>query len=199
MKLILTLSILFAISFYASGQSKMNRSNYLKGKLAGKISLPEGTEIPEEGIYVYLLDEDKGVFTDQKGYYQFQDLRKKTLYHIRVMIFGYKSQEFAVVTSKNPTTTFNINYQMKCEFDTERAILDWNSGNAKFFMASGIVSYVNQSDEPFEEKYGIEYYDFGCVAPVDNCIIEYNSKIFELMDLKFGIHWRKEVRKDIEH
>jgi len=99
MKLILTLSILFAISFYASGQSKMNRSNYLKGKLAGKISLPEGTEIPEEGIYVYLLNEDKGVFTDQKGYYQFQDLRKKTLYHIRVMIFGYKSQEFAVVTS----------------------------------------------------------------------------------------------------
>tara|TARA_R110002096_G_scaffold63_1_gene191 strand:- start:1612 stop:2211 length:600 start_codon:yes stop_codon:yes gene_type:complete len=199
MKIKLTFFILILINSIVFGQTEIDKRKYLQTDLKGKILIPEGKEIPEEGIHIHIFGENKDFFTDQEGNYVFEDLRKSVLYKIRVLIYGYKSKEIAVVTSSKSLTEFNIRYEMECEFDSARALSDWKSGNAKLFRASGIASYVNPSDKPFEEKYGIEYYDFGCNAPNDICISDYNAKIFELMDLKYGNNWREEVREDIEH
>ena len=51
--------------------------------------------------------------------------------------------------------------------------------------------------DKFEKKYNIEYYDFGCTPPNEECVIQYNKTIFANLDKKYGRKWRKEVRKDV--
>ena len=62
-----------------------------------------------------------------------------------------------------------------------------------------IIKIGEEMIRKFERKYKIDYFDFGCTPAPSDCIKEYNEKVFELLDKKYGKEWRKNVRKDVEY
>ncbi|MBO9672167.1 MAG: hypothetical protein J7577_01890 [Sphingobacteriaceae bacterium] len=79
----------------------------------------------------------------------------------------------------------------------KQANADIKKGKLKFLIQGGIASIYVKGQERFEQKYGVEYYDLGCVGPSDITVKDYNKVIANFMDRKYGKRWRKEVRKDV--
>ena len=79
----------------------------------------------------------------------------------------------------------------------KQANADIKKGKLKFMIQGGIAPTRVKGQEIFEQKYGVEYYDLGCVGPSDITIKDYNKVIATYMDRKYGKGWRKEVRKDV--
>jgi len=79
----------------------------------------------------------------------------------------------------------------------KQANTDIKKGKLKLLIQGGIVATHVKGQELFEQKYGVVYYDFGCVGPSDIRIEAYNKVIGTFMDRKYGKGWRKEVRKDV--
>lgn len=79
----------------------------------------------------------------------------------------------------------------------KQANADIKKGKLKFLIQGGIAPTRVKGQEIFEQKYGVVYYDLGCVGPSDITINDYNKVIAIFMDRKFGKGWRKEVRKDV--
>jgi hypothetical protein len=83
-------------------------------------------------------------------------------------------------------------------YSVKLANADLKTGSVKFLIRGGIVSTYVKGQEVFEKKYGIAYYSFGCVMPVNISINDYNKVVASFMDHKYGKNWRKEVRSDIQ-
>lgn len=160
-------------------------------ELTGVITIINGKEVPKEGIHVHIIGENRDYFTSQDGKYHFKNLEENCYYRIRVLIYGFQAEEFSVITSTKPITRYSVEYQMSCEFDAKRALGDWQDGNAKLFSAPHLYP---TTDSIFQAKYNVEYFSTYPLNLDANCTEEYNSKIFELLDLKFGEEWRKEIR-----
>ena len=79
----------------------------------------------------------------------------------------------------------------------KQANADIKKGKLKFLIQGGIVATRVKGQEIFEQKYGVVYYDFGCVGPSNIRIDAYNKVVGNFMDRKYGKGWRKEVRKDV--
>ena len=80
---------------------------------------------------------------------------------------------------------------MNCEFGAERAMSDWNKGNARLFADPYIYP---ATDSLFQEKYKVEYYSTHPLNPKQKCVDEYNTTIFRLLDKEYGKEWRKVIR-----
>lgn len=65
------------------------------------------------------------------------------------------------------------------------------------FTPGGIAPIIYPNDREFERKYSVYFYDFGCVTPDEEIMIEYNRIVFNLLDSKFGKSWRREIRPDV--
>ena len=188
--------VLMLSSFFSYSQIKVEKQKSNTTVLKGKVSVPKGKSIPEEGVHITILFEDKHYFSNQEGNYEFKGLKKNSRYVVRVLAYGFKPSEFEIITSSNTSTIINIDYEMNCEFTSKRALKDWKEGNAKLLLSSGLVSYVDpKRDSIFKSKYNVEYFDFGCNGPNGRCLDDYNSKIFKLLDKKYGKKWRKDIRK----
>lgn len=136
---------------------------------------------------------------DSLGYFQFENLELNKTYRLEVSAFGYDRQIFEVETNKRINDTILI-IEAGCEYSKEQAEYDWGNGTAKLLIIGSIAPIANtQEDKLFEKKYGVEYYDFGCTPPIDECIRLYNERIFELMDANYGPNWRYKVRTDVEY
>jgi len=73
---------------------------------------------------------------------------------------------------------------------------DISKGKPKLFLSGGIAPIFVHNQKKQEEKYGFEYYEFGCNMISEVCIKEYSKVIFEHFDKKYGLAWRLKVRKD---
>ncbi|WP_130735621.1 hypothetical protein [Flavobacterium sp. J27] len=63
------------------------------------------------------------------------------------------------------------------------------------YILGGIVSSITKEDIAFSKKYNIQYYDFGCVAPLDFDKYEKaNAQVFENLTASFGKQWEKEIK-----
>lgn len=80
----------------------------------------------------------------------------------------------------------------------KQANADIKNGKLKFLIQGGIAATRVKGQELFEQKYGVVYYDFGCVGPSAIRIEDYNKVVASFMDKKYGKGWRKEVRKDVQ-
>lgn len=74
---------------------------------------------------------------------------------------------------------------------------DKNNHIIRLFLQGGIAPVVYTNDKEFEKKYDVFFYDFGCVAPYDNCVIRYNRNAFDYLTRTYGKKWMKEMRKDV--
>ncbi|AZQ44191.1 FEKKY domain-containing protein [Nonlabens ponticola] len=87
-----------------------------------------------------------------------------------------------------------------CEYNAERAESDWKNGTANLLLVGSIAPIANSpSGNRFEKRFKVKYFDFGCEPPISECIEQYNERIFELMDEKYGNKWREKVRSDVEY
>jgi hypothetical protein len=77
----------------------------------------------------------------------------------------------------------------------KQANTDIKNGKLKFLVQGGIVATRVKGQERFEQKYGVVYFDLGCVGPSDIRIEDYNKVVASFMDKKYGKGWRKEVRR----
>lgn len=74
----------------------------------------------------------------------------------------------------------------------------WHSGEAMFLLQGGIASVVYKGQEQFKDKYGVDYYDFGCIAPIsERRMKNYNTAIMDYLTDRFGEEWRSYIRKDV--
>ncbi len=159
---------------------------------------------PISDIYIEQLKSGKSAMeritmADNTGFFRIENLEPNKLYKIKLSAFGYKDQVFEIKTNDGITKT-TLTLDASCEYSNEQAKKDWNNGKAKLLLAGSIAPIANSpSDKRFEKKYEIEYLDFGCTPPIDECIKIYNEQIFELMDEKYGMEWRKKVRSDVEY
>jgi len=64
-------------------------------------------------------------------------------------------------------------------------------------LQGGIAPVVITTDKPFENKYQVYYYDFGCNAPNLECVKTYNEFIFDHLTKLYGNKWEKKIRKDV--
>ena len=85
----------------------------------------------------------------------------------------------------------------KCDQVDELFKKDLGNKTIFLFLQGGIAPMVYTTDNAFENKYGIYFHDFGCVSPDYNCIIKYNSKVFDYLNKTYGNKWKREIRKDV--
>jgi hypothetical protein len=84
-----------------------------------------------------------------------------------------------------------------CEcVSTVTANEDIKNGKPKLFLSGGIAPILVHNQKKQEDKYGFEYYEFGCNMISEDCIRKYSKVIFEYFDKKYGLVWRLKVRKD---
>ncbi len=173
---------------------------YGQTEINGKIISGITGEKPISEIYVKeLITKQPLTIADSLGNFRIEYLEPNKKYIIEISAFGYGRQKFDVETKSGIN---NLTFELKavCEYNAEQAETDWKNGKAKLLLFGSIAPIGNtSSDSRFEKKFGIEYYDFGCEPPISECIKMYNQRIFELMDKKYGMKWRKKVRKDVEY
>jgi len=112
------------------------------------------------------------------------------------LINNYYKIDTAVTVSNRSMSNFTIMLDV-CEVDSLQAELDIKQGKAKLLLAGGIAPIHYRGQEVFERKFSISYYDYGCIAPSNKCIMDYNKAMFAYLDKQYGKKWRKEVRKDV--
>ena len=100
----------------------------------------------------------------------------------------YNNSTVGKITFVNPKTCEQIDDWIKSDFD---------NNNVYLFLQGGIAPVEYTTDKNFENKYGIYFFDFGCVPPSEKCVIEYNSKVFDYLEKTYGEKWKKEIRDDV--
>ncbi len=99
----------------------------------------------------------------------------------------------------NNSTAVRINLanQNTCEEIDGWIESDFANGIVFLFLQGGVAPISYKSDKSFERKYGIYFYDFGCIMASEKCTIKYNSKVFDYLTEKNGRKWLKKIRKDV--
>jgi hypothetical protein len=174
--------------------------SYGQTEIIGKVISGISGEKPISEIYAQeLITKQPLIIGDSLGNFRIEYLEPNKKYIIEISAFGYGKQKFDGETKSGIN---NVTFELKadCEYNTERAESDWKNGTANLLLVGSIAPIANShSDKRFEKKFGIKYFDFGCEPPIDECLKEYNKRIFELMDKKYGMKWRKKVRSDVEY
>ncbi len=74
---------------------------------------------------------------------------------------------------------------------------DVEKKSIKLYLLGGLVSVLRENDKPFQEKYKINYHDFGCVVPANlDLYIAYNQLVFAHLERDFKDDWKAEVNKN---
>jgi hypothetical protein len=64
-------------------------------------------------------------------------------------------------------------------------------------LYGGNRQFVSTSDEVFEKKYKIYFYNYGCLAPSEAVEKIYNTITFKFLVSKYGKEWMNQIRSDI--
>ena len=169
-------------------------------ELSGKIVSAKDGSFPNEDVVVEMKNPYKHTWSDSLGNFKITKLSKNTKYLISFTSFQFGTVDVPFETHEAETITKVFELKANCDYNVDTAINDWNQKKAKLLIIGSIAPLANTKyDKRFEKKYGIDYFDFGCTPAPSECIKEYNEKIFELLDQKYGKRWRKNVRKDVEY
>lgn len=122
-----------------------------------------------------------------------------------ILILGFYStfcfgQEKEIIDSifinSDSPSEFRLKMLENCENAYIIADQDIKKNTINLLIVGGIAPAVNPSDQVFEMKYQVSYYDYGDLAAKGECMFNYNSKVFDYLTENYGNTWRKEVRKD---
>lgn len=116
---------------------------------------------------------------------------------VSLLSFG-QNRELSIEDYNNGTPAkIYFAHSETCEEIEEWIKADFENKTVFLFLQGGIAPVEYRKDKGFENKYGIYFIDFGCVAPDYKCVIRYNNQVFDYLTETFGKKWMKEIRKDI--
>ena len=191
--------ILLLISFMSSCSSLRQNSKpiVLSGEIFSEVSAKDWIEKP----YVEIKPADQTIIkVDNAGNYIVENLEKNKEYTIEISGWVYYPIERKIKLNKSTKLDFALKTDDRHPYNGINAQNDIENGNTRFLISSGIVGIANSpSDEEFENKYKIEYLDFGCVSPSQEIIRRYNSQIATYLDRAFGKEWREKIRRDVKY
>ena len=188
MKLIYTILGLI-LGGYAFGQS---------ATITGKIVSKNSGKSPMEVGFVGIKGSVVGCIPDSSGHYEINGLVQGKKYTIIISAFGYPKME-QTMELHDRITEIDFQIETNCDYDQEKALWDIEQNEIKLLLIGSIVPRGNsKSDNRFERRYRLNYFDFGCMPPAAECVKEYNEAIFSFLDKTYGNAWRKRVRKDVE-
>ncbi|WP_299707069.1 hypothetical protein [uncultured Pontibacter sp.] len=186
------LILLFAlIQSAVFGQGTERKKLYVEGRIISEVN-----NKPLENVITYLQKERVFIATDSTGFFRIP-VKASGEHRLIVIEGGYSELDSLIVIKTESLTDLNIVLVADCPFNRSSAEKDIKKGNPKLLLVGSIAPVVYTGQNYFERKYKVQYYDFGCTPPADACIEEYNQKVFEFLDKKYGDKWRKEVRKDV--
>jgi hypothetical protein len=134
----------------------------------------------------------KTTISDSLGRFTFSGLQNGRYYISNLM---YKLDSALTITNRSLSdVVISLNV---CEVDASQALADIKNGKPKLLLIGGIAPVYYQGQEVFEKKFHINYYEYGCMSPETQCVIEYNKVMFKYLDQTYNKRWRKEVRKDV--
>jgi hypothetical protein len=75
---------------------------------------------------------------------------------------------------------------------------DLAATTVKLYTLGGFRPAITEEHQKNAEKYGITFYDFGCIAPPDlDYYREYNTFVFAYLTDKFGTIWQSEIPLEV--
>ncbi|TCI84525.1 hypothetical protein [Tenacibaculum sp. M341] len=183
--------ILF-FSFFTSFGQTIKTEFEISGKV--KIYLVDEWIDAKEAT-VELIKKNKISDLDNSGKYKFK-VDKTGSYELRVLNFN-DSKIFHLEIIGELKNNFDLYVDIDCDFNKLTAEKDIKMNKPRLLLASGIVPFLEIGQEKIENKYNFKYYDFGCILPHIECAEQYNKIIFNYLDKKYGMNWRKDIRKDV--
>ena len=189
-KLTLILLLMFFASFGQTTKTEFEITGKVKIHLVDEwINLKDAT--------VELIEKNEISDIDSLGNYKFI-VDKNGSYELRVLDFK-NSKIFHLEIIDESITDFDlyIKENIDCEVNKMVAEEDIKMNKPRLLLSGGILPIHEIGQEKIEKKYSFKYYDFGCISPPIECIIQYNKLIFDYLDKKYGENWRREVRKDV--
>ena len=127
-------------------------------------------------------------------------------YYILIFLFTSISQISSGQNRQLTDSALNKSTALKIKFVEPpdcNQIEEWGKSDISkktifLFLQGGIAPIVYSSDKKFENKYGIYFYDFGCIGMPDyKCVIKYDNMVFDYLTSIYGKKWQKEIRKDV--
>ncbi|WNH10818.1 hypothetical protein [Thalassobellus suaedae] len=166
-------------------------------EIFGKIK----TSLNDKGIpdlNILSISQGHGVQTDSLGNYSYKikDWKNKRKIELNLSKLGYYKDTIINLTDQN-RFEFNLTLKPHLGIDKEKALNDIEKGNICILMSGGIAPIHYKSDGQFSKKYKVNFVEFGCEGVGNDALSVYNNVVFDFLDKKFGVKWRKEIRSDI--
>ena len=188
------LTVILLLMFFAS----FGQTTKTEFEITGKVKIYLVDEwINLKNAKVELIQKKEISDIDSLGNYKFI-VDKNGSYELRVLDFK-NSKIFHLEIIDESITDFDlyIKENIDCEVNKMVAEEDIKMNKPRLLLSGGILPIHEIGQEKIEKKYSFKYYDFGCISPPIECIIQYNKLIFDYLDKKYGENWRREVRKDV--
>ena len=188
------LTLILLLMFFAS----FGQTTKTEFEITGKVKIYLVDEwINLKNAKVELIQKKEISDIDSLGNYKFI-VDKNGSYELRVLDFK-NSKIFHLEIIDESITDFDlyIKENIDCEVNKMVAEEDIKMNKPRLLLSGGILPIHEIGQEKIEKKYSFKYYDFGCISPPIECIIQYNKLIFDYLDKKYGENWRREVRKDV--
>lgn len=193
------LFLLLLVSTSVNAQSKAVAVN-LEVRLLSSDSLFQGGALRVHGLNVvpdfYVPIDSAGKYSitfPRAGKYElwFSDTLAKR------QSFYTDPVDIKVGKKNNPSITINL--ESLCYANGQKAYTDFKQAKAVFYVYGGFAPPMYYPNPDFEEKYTVSFHVFGCTLYLlEECALENNKVIAQLMDEKYGLEWRKELPYSIE-
>ena len=164
-------------------------------KISGTvISGNSGNPIPDGTI---MISRNKGYKCDTLGNFTIYQLTSGQ-HKLTFSAVGYENKDTTITIRDTDINNLKWRIYTNCQkYSRETAIKNIQANNIVILFQSGIAPIVYTKDKDFKKKYSVIFLDFGCVvSEYHECLVAYNRTIFQYLDKKYGMKWRREIRKD---
>jgi hypothetical protein len=191
MTTLLTIMTFLTWTNFTFGQTANDKT--IEGKIIISFFMTSAKPIDS---YVTIEGTNNKVKIDSTGHFKLTDV-KPGKNKLKIQLWGGALTKDTTLTVQKDVRDFSYFLYFDCDVNKYKAIYDIHYDRPKLLISGGIAPIVYVGQDKFEEKYGIEYHDFGCISPDYKCMEEYNQTVFDYLDQIQGKKWRKEVRKDV--
>ena len=185
--------ILFGLVYLSHDLSAQFDSLTISGSLrvlvGDEIYIPQEVSIDINHFYRFEL-------TDSLGNFKFDNLKPGS-YRLNARGFGYETLDTMIVLKDNALPNLSLLLKVKCDVDKYIAEQDLKKKKPRLLLIGSIAPIYYKNQKYFERKFRIKYYDYGDTPPAMECVVQYNRRIFDYLDSKYGKNWRQEVRQDV--
>jgi hypothetical protein len=165
--------------------------------VSGRVVFKNSGNIPK-GDLIKLDRTNKATIIKGNGDFTIKNV-KSNEYILSVQTFGCGNFDTLVsVTNQNIEVNILLPAPECNRVSEELALKEVAKDSARLLLVGSISPIGNSSEDfDFEKEFKINYFDFGCTPPCEECILLYNRAIFKHLDQKYGKSWRAEIRPNV--